>query len=122
MRYEQAAALRDVMTTVEEIAERQKMAAASGNDADIFAYYAEPPMVAVNVFHMRNGQIVDRREFFWEDQHEFEPAGILLLAAAADLSGSAIRSRRDSRTRRIRRLRRHGRIALRKEAIAKSKS
>jgi len=74
MRYEQAAALRDVMTTVEEIAERQKMAAASGNDADIFAYYAEPPMVAVNVFHMRNGQIVDRREFFWEDQGEFEPA------------------------------------------------
>ena len=74
MRYEQAAALRDVMTTVEEIAERQIMAAASGNDADIFAYYAEPPMVAVNVFHMRNGQIVDRREFFWEDQHEFEPS------------------------------------------------
>ena len=74
MRYEQAAALRDVMTTVEEIAERQKMSAASGNDADIFAYYAEPPMVAVNLFHMRNGQIVDRREFFWEDQHEFDPA------------------------------------------------
>ena len=74
MRYEQAAALRDVMTTVEEIAERQKMAAASGNDADIFGFYAEPPMVAVNVFHMRNGQIVDRREFFWEDQHEFEPS------------------------------------------------
>ena len=71
-RYEQAGALRDVLTTVEEIAERQKMAAASGNDADIFGYYAEPPMVAVNLFHMRNGQIVDRREFFWEDQHEFE--------------------------------------------------
>ena len=74
MRYEQAGALRDVLTTVEEIAERQKMAAASGNDADIFAYYAEPPMVAVNLFHMRNGQIVDRREFFWEDQDEFDPA------------------------------------------------
>ena len=74
MHYERAAALRDVLNTVEEIAERQKMAAASGNDADIFAYYAEPPLVAVNVFHMRNGQIVDRREFFWEDQHEFNPA------------------------------------------------
>ncbi len=74
MRYEQAAALRDVLNTVEEIAERQKMAAAAGNDADIFAYYAEPPMVAVNLFHMRNGQIVDRREFFWEDQAEFDPA------------------------------------------------
>jgi excinuclease ABC subunit C len=73
MRYEQAGALRDVLATVEEIVERQKMAAASGNDADIFGYYAEPPMVAVNLFHMRNGQIVDRREFYWEDQDEFEP-------------------------------------------------
>jgi excinuclease ABC subunit C len=71
LQFERAAALRDILNTVEEIAERQKMAAAAGNDADIFGYYAEPPMVAVNVFHMRNGQIVDRREFFWEDQREF---------------------------------------------------
>jgi excinuclease ABC subunit C len=73
LRFEQAGALRDVLATVEEIAERQKMAATSGDDADIFGYYAEPPMVAVNLFHMRNGQIVDRREFFWEDRHELEP-------------------------------------------------
>ena len=42
------------------------------DDVDIFGYYAEPPLVAVNLFHLRNGQIVDRREFFWEDQIEFE--------------------------------------------------
>ena len=30
--------------------------------------------MAVNLFHMRNGQIVDRREFFWEDQVEFDQA------------------------------------------------
>jgi excinuclease ABC subunit C len=71
LQFERAAAMRDILNTVEEIAERQKMAAAAGNDADIFGFYAEPPMVAVNVFHMRNGQIVDRREFFWEDQREF---------------------------------------------------
>ena len=69
MRFEEAAALRDLLTTVEEMEERQKMAAAEGDDIDIFAYYAEPPLVAVNLFHLRNGQIVDRREFFWEDQH-----------------------------------------------------
>ena len=60
------------------------------------AYYAEPPLVAVNLFHLRNGQIVDRREFFWEDQIEFDPAGVLLVAAAADLSGSAVRARASS--------------------------
>jgi excinuclease ABC subunit C len=71
-RFEEAASLRDLLTTVEEIEERQKMAAAKGDDVDIFACYAEPPMVALNLFHLRNGQIVDRREFFWEDQPEFD--------------------------------------------------
>ena len=71
-RFEEAAGLRDLLTTVEEIDERQKMAAAKGDDADIFGVYAEPPLVAVNLFHLRNGQIVDRREFFWEDQEEFD--------------------------------------------------
>jgi excinuclease ABC subunit C len=28
-------------------------------------------MIAVNLFHMRGGKIVDRREFFWEDLPEF---------------------------------------------------
>jgi len=71
-RYEQAASLRDLLGTVEEMDQRQKMAAASGDNVDIFGYYAEPPLVAVNLFHLRNGQIVDRREFFWEDQEEFD--------------------------------------------------
>ncbi len=70
-RFEEAAAIRDLLSTVEELDQRQKMAAASGDDVDIFGYYAEPPLVAVNLFHLRNGAIVDRREFFWEDQTEF---------------------------------------------------
>ena len=72
MRFEEAANLRDLLSTVEEIEERQKMASTNKDDADILAYYAEPPLVAVNLFHLRGGQIVDRREFFWEDQHEFQ--------------------------------------------------
>jgi excinuclease ABC subunit C len=72
MRFEEAASLRDLLSTVEEMEERQKMAAAKGDDVDIFAAYAEPPLVALNLFHLRNGQIVDRREFFWEDQFEYD--------------------------------------------------
>jgi len=71
-RFEEAASLRDLLATVEEIEQRQKMAAASGDDVDIFGCYAEPPLVALNLFHLRHGQIVDRREFFWEDQEEFD--------------------------------------------------
>jgi len=72
MRFEEAASLRDLLTTVEEIDQRQKMAAANDDDTDIFACYAEPPLVALNLFHLRHGQIVDRREFFWEDQEAFD--------------------------------------------------
>jgi excinuclease ABC subunit C len=72
MRFEEAANLRDLISTVEEMEQKQKMAAAEGDDADIFAFYAEPPLVAVNLFHMRNGHLVDRREFFWEDQLEWD--------------------------------------------------
>jgi len=72
MRFEEAAALRDLLATVEEMDERQKMSAATGDDTDILACYAEPPLVALNVFHLRHGQIVDRREFFWENQEEFD--------------------------------------------------
>jgi excinuclease ABC subunit C len=77
MRFEEAGGLRDLLATVEEMEERQKMAAASGTDIDIFACYAEPPLVAVNLFHLRNGRIVDRREFFWEDQHGFDESNFL---------------------------------------------
>ncbi len=74
MRYEEAAAIHELARTVEELGEKQKMASTDGGDTDIFAYYAELPLIAVNLFHLRNGHIVDRREFFWEDVHEFDAA------------------------------------------------
>jgi excinuclease ABC subunit C len=72
-RFEEAAGLRDLISTVEEMADKQKMSVADGDDADIFGYYAEPPLVAVNVFHIRNGRVIDRRDYYWEDQHDFNP-------------------------------------------------
>ena len=71
--YEQAAGYRDLLRTLEEIEERQKIAAAAGDDTDVLAWYAEPPQVAVNIFHIRAGRVVDRRDFYWEDLDEFVP-------------------------------------------------
>jgi excinuclease ABC subunit C len=70
-RYEEAATYRDLLRTLKEMEERQKIAAADGDDTDVVAWYAEPPQVAVNVFHLRGGRVVDRREFYWEDLEEF---------------------------------------------------
>jgi excinuclease ABC subunit C len=69
--YERAARYRDLISTVEQLQERQRMAAAEGDDADVFGYHYENGMLAVNLFHMRAGKMVDRREFFWEDLPEF---------------------------------------------------
>ncbi len=71
-RFEEAAGYRDVLRTLAEMEERQKIAAAAGDDTDVIAWYAEPPQMAVNLFHMRGGRVVDRRDFYWEDIEEFD--------------------------------------------------
>src|SRR5271165_2414266 len=72
-RFEEAASYRDLLRTLEDIEERQRIASAQGDDTDVFAYYAEPPYVAANLFHLRAGRVVDRREFYWEDLELFDP-------------------------------------------------
>ena len=72
--YEEAARYRDQISTVEQLRERQTMARSEGGDIDILGFHQEGPMVAVNLFHMRGGRAVDRREFFWEDVEDFNAA------------------------------------------------
>jgi len=68
--YERAARYRDMLSTVAQLQEKQRMAAAEGDDQDVFGYHYENDMLAVNVFHLRGGKILDRREFFWDELPE----------------------------------------------------
>src|SRR6184192_1286645 len=70
--YERAAKYRDLISTVEQLQEKQRIAAVEGDDADVFGYHYENEMLAVNLFHMRGGRVLDRREFFWEELPELE--------------------------------------------------
>jgi excinuclease ABC subunit C len=72
--FELAAKYRDLIATVEQLQQKQRIAAAEGDDADVFGYHFENGMLAVNLFHMRGGRILDRREFFW-DKIPFVEAG-----------------------------------------------
>jgi excinuclease ABC subunit C len=74
--YERAAKYRDLISTVEQLQEKQRIAAVEGDDADVFGYHYENGMLAVNLFHMRGGRVLDRREFFWEDLPELESAHV----------------------------------------------
>jgi excinuclease ABC subunit C len=69
--YERAAKYRDLISTVEQLQEKQRIASVEGDDADVFGYHFENEMLAVNLFHMRGGRVLDRREFFWEDLPQF---------------------------------------------------
>ncbi len=86
--YERAARYRDLISTVEQLQERQRIAAAEGDDADVFGYHYENGMLAVNLFHMRGGKMVDRREFFWEDLPEFALSESNRRDVACNVSGS----------------------------------
>jgi excinuclease ABC subunit C len=68
--YELAAKYRDLISTVELQESRQRIHEVDGDDADVFGYHYESEMLAVNLFHMRRGKIMDKREFFWEDMNE----------------------------------------------------
>ena len=69
--YELAAKYRDLLVTVDQLSEKQRIASTDDDDADVFGYHCENGMIAANLFHLRGGKIVDRREFFWEDLPDF---------------------------------------------------
>ncbi len=69
--FELAAKYRDLLVTLSQMSEKQRIASAQDDDADVFGFHYENGMIAVNLFHMRAGKIVDRREFFWEELPEF---------------------------------------------------
>ncbi|PYS93728.1 MAG: excinuclease ABC subunit C [Acidobacteria bacterium] len=79
MRFELAAKYRDLRKVVLAVSEQQKMATAADRDVDIFGYYREGARLALQLFTMREGKIVGRREFFWEDlpPDDFDPSKFL---------------------------------------------
>ena len=75
--FEAAAKLRDQLSTIHQLQEKQRAATAEqGDDTDVFGFHFEDGSLAVNLFHVRSGKIVDRREFFWEDMPELLEAGV----------------------------------------------
>ncbi len=72
-RFEGAAFYRDRMRMVEDLAEQQKMIVSRMRDVDIFAYHREGPRATLQLFTLRHGRVVGKREFFWERLQFFDP-------------------------------------------------
>jgi excinuclease ABC subunit C len=88
MQFELAARLRDQLVTVSQSLDRQRMASTGDEDADVFGFHFEKDMLAVNLFHMRGGKMVDRRDMFWEDLPEFEVESLAEHESDTDSLGS----------------------------------
>lgn len=80
--YERAAKYRDLISTLTQLNEKQRMAGVAGDDADLLGYHFEEQRLAVNLFHMRGGRVLDRREFFWEELPEVFSASSASLSSA----------------------------------------
>jgi excinuclease ABC subunit C len=76
-RYEAAAFFRDRLGMVSGLAERQKMVLSGVQDVDVFALHREDSLLALQMFTLRHGKVVGKKEFFWEDLEFFSPREFL---------------------------------------------
>jgi excinuclease ABC subunit C len=75
--YEMATYYRDLVRTVERIQAEQQVSSADDEDADVWGLYEEGSDVAVQLFVIRDGNVVDRRELFWEKVDDYQPTYFL---------------------------------------------
>jgi excinuclease ABC subunit C len=75
--FEVATYYRDLIRTVERIQAEQQVASAEDEDMDVWGLYEEGADVAVQLFVIRDGNVVDRRELFWEKVEEYQPGYFL---------------------------------------------
>ena len=75
--YEAAAFHRDWIGMLRDLTERQKASQGGKDDVDVFAYYRAGLRVALQLFTLRAGKMVGKREFYWEDLEFFQPSQFL---------------------------------------------
>jgi excinuclease ABC subunit C len=75
--FELATYYRDLIRTVERIQAEQQVASAEDEDMDVWGLYEEGTDVAVQLFVIRDGNVVDRRELFWEKVAEYQAGHFL---------------------------------------------
>lgn len=65
--YESAARHRDMLSSLEHLTQKQGMMSVGLEEADFWAEHREGASVAIELFRMREGRVVGRREFTLED-------------------------------------------------------
>jgi excinuclease ABC subunit C len=75
--FEQAAHWRDIIRTLEEIKAKPKLISVGMENKDIFGYSRENKNVALYVFFMRKGKVIESEDIFFQEREEITDKKIL---------------------------------------------
>ena len=62
--FERAIELRDLLTSVKQVAQKQKITASDGEDKDVIAVFTDRKEAVVQVFFVRDGRLIGREHFY----------------------------------------------------------
>ncbi|HSN87223.1 MAG TPA: excinuclease ABC subunit UvrC, partial [Thermoanaerobaculia bacterium] len=77
MDYERAATLRDTLSEIESVSQRRKLSSVDEEDVDVYGVHISAGNAALVSLIMRGGQVLDRRELFWEGVGHISPELLL---------------------------------------------
>lgn len=72
LEFERAAAIRDEISALERILEKQKISTTTREDKDVIAFYRSTFGTCVAIFFVRGGKLLGRENFFFDDVEEDE--------------------------------------------------
>ncbi len=68
--YEEAGRIRDLIGEIDSVSQRRKLSSVQGEDVDVYGIYVRDGNAAICILVMRGGQVLDRREIFWEGEQD----------------------------------------------------
>ena len=77
MRFEDAAGIRDLITSVKEVSQKQKITAGDMQDRDVVALYRDEEDAVVQIFFVRSGKLIGRDHFMMTHVQKKDPSSIL---------------------------------------------
>lgn len=75
--FEKAANLRDRISAIERISEKQKVSNISENNIDVIGIYKNELSVCIEIFFVRSSKMIDRENYFFDDLKDMETKEIL---------------------------------------------
>jgi excinuclease ABC subunit C len=75
--YERASQIRDTLAEIEAVSQRRKLSSVEDEDLDVYGVHISAGNASVVALIMRGGQVLDRRELFWEGVGHISPELLL---------------------------------------------